>query len=168
MLISIIVAISENKAIGKDNNLPWHLPLDLKHFKNLTLGHSIIMGRKTYESIGKPLPGRTSIIITNNKTYTAEGCVIKHSLADALSHAQSIGDSEAFIIGGSSLFKEGLEKASKIYLTKVHAEVDGDTFFKFDPTNWKETSSESHDVDTTHKFPFTFITLEKSVGEVGV
>ncbi|HEX8549720.1 MAG TPA: dihydrofolate reductase [Cytophagaceae bacterium] len=167
MLISLIVAISKNKAIGKDNNLPWHLPLDLKHFKNLTMGHCIVMGRKTFESIGKPLPGRTNIIITNNKDYQAPGCIVKHSLSEGLREAELQGEQEAFIIGGSSLFKETLEKASKIYLTKVHAEVDGDTFFKFDQKDWKETSSESHDVDSTHKFPFTFYTLERTTGKMG-
>ena len=139
MIISLIFAMDERNGIGKDNRLPWHLPADLQFFKRLTTGHSMIMGRKTYESIGRPLPNRTSIVITNQKSFRpAEGVVVKHSLKDALDYAQGSGETEVFIIGGASVAKEVLHKADRFYLTRIHHEFDADVFFpEFDMDKWE-------------------------------
>ncbi|MHC1702979.1 MAG: dihydrofolate reductase [Tenuifilaceae bacterium] len=127
MTISIIVAVAENQAIGFDNHLLWHLSEDLKRFKSLTLGHHIIMGRKTYESIGKPLPGRVNIVISRQENLNIEGCKIAKSIEEALEIAKN--DSEVFIIGGGEIYQQTLPIANRIYLTRVHASYPGDTFF---------------------------------------
>ena len=125
--ISIIVAIASNNAIGNNNQLIWHIPEDLKRFKALTMGHHIIMGRKTWESIGRPLPGRTSIVVTRDPHYKAEGCTIANSLEQAIELSRD--DSEIFVIGGGELYAQALPLASKLYVTHVHREFEGDTFF---------------------------------------
>ena len=141
MKISILVAASENNVIGKDNKLIWHISHDLKRFKMLTMGHHIIMGRKTFESIGKALPGRINVVITRNKDYKAEDCIIVHSIDEALSVAKD--DNEAFVIGGEAIFKETLPLAGKLYLTRIHKTFEGDAFLpEFDVTQWKETDRE--------------------------
>ncbi len=127
MIISIIVAVAENNAIGYDNHLLWHISEDLKRFKSLTTGHHIIMGRKTYESVGKPLPGRINIVISRQANYNVEGCLVAKSLEEALELAKL--DSEVFIIGGGEIYKQSLQIADKVYLTRVHAGFAGDTFF---------------------------------------
>src|SRR5690349_21170892 len=127
MTISIIVALSENNVVGINNQLPWHLSADLKRVKALTMGHHLIMGRKTFESIGRPLPGRTNVIITRDRNYQAEGCVVVGSLMEALDKAKE--DNEAFIFGGGEIFKEGLPKVNKIYMTRIHQHFEGDTHF---------------------------------------
>lgn len=156
--LSIIVAMSDNNVIGKDNTLPWHLPADLRHFKGLTMNHPIIMGRKTHESIGRALPGRKNIVITRDRNYKAEGCTIAHSLEDAL---QAAGDGEVFIIGGATIYTLALPLADKLYLTRVHTTIpDGDTFFTFTSADWKETSQETH--PATEDTPsYSFITYIK-------
>lgn len=126
-IISLIVAIAQNSVIGKNNTLPWHLPEDLKRFKTLTMGHHIIMGRKTYESLGRLLPGRTTVIVTRNQNYLVAGALIAYSLADAV--AQCAGDDEVFVIGGAELYQQALLMADKLYLTKIAADFDGDAFF---------------------------------------
>ena len=137
MTISIIVAQAENRVIGKDNELIWYIPDDLKRFKQLTTGHHIIMGRKTYEPIGHPLPNRTTLIITRQKDYQAKGCLIVHSLDDAIKLAKD--DKEAFIIGGSQIYQLALEKADKLYLTQIHKDFAGDCFFpKIADDNWEK------------------------------
>lgn len=142
-MITLIAALAENRVIGKDNDLIWHLSADLKRFKALTTGHHIIMGRKTFESIGKPLPNRTTVIITRNTDYQVEGCITAHSLEAALDQAK--GDDQAFIIGGAEIYKQALCLVDRMELTRVEAEFDGDAFFpEFNEENWTCTHSERH------------------------
>ena len=139
---SLIVAFANHSVIGINNTLPWHLPEDLKRFRALTMGHHIIMGRKTYESLGRLLPGRTTIIVTRNKDYKVEGALIAHSLQAALMLSGS--DSEPFLIGGAELYKAGISYAKKLYVTEVNASYDGDAFFPYiDLTQWQEIDRES-------------------------
>ncbi|MCF2516660.1 dihydrofolate reductase [Dyadobacter sp. CY351] len=162
MQISIIVAVSENGVIGKDNQLLWRLPDDLKHFKQLTLGHPMIMGRKTFESIGKPLPGRTSIVITSQKDFNAEGILVAHSLDEALDVARSLEESEAFVIGGGEIYKQSMPLADRLYVTEVKTIIDGDTYFEItDPGAWKETERIVREVDERHKWKFEFVNYIK-------
>ena len=162
MTISIIAAISENNAIGKDNKLPWHLPADLKHFKSLTIGHHIIMGRKTFESIGKPLPGRTTIIITRKTGYKADGCIIVSSIENAISAVKN--DSECFIIGGAEIFNQTVPLADKIYLTRIHQHIEGDTFFPdIAPGLWNKISEERNNPDEKNEYDYSFITYSKKI-----
>ena len=162
MLISIIVAVAENGAIGKDNQLLWRLPDDLKRFKALTLGHPIIMGRKTFDSIGKPLPGRTSIVITRNTDFQHEGVIVVHNIADALKEARKLNSEEAFIIGGGELYKLTQPIADKLYITEVETSIDGDTFFQIDnPDDWTETERTVHQADEKHFFAFNFVDYVK-------
>lgn len=155
--LSIIVAVANNNVIGQNNTMPWHLPEDLKRFKSLTMGHHIIMGRKTYESLGRLLPGRTTVIVTRNKHYHVEGAIIVHSLEQAIEACQD--DDEVFLIGGAELYQIGLKHASKLYVTEVHAEVDGDTFLPvFDLVRWQETSRERHEAD--NGLAFSYVSYE--------
>ncbi|HAN19979.1 MAG TPA: dihydrofolate reductase [Bacteroidales bacterium] len=159
-MISIIVAVAENNVIGKDNNLIWHLPKDLKHFKETTTGHYVIQGRKTFESCGKPLPNRTNVIITRDKNYKAEGCIVVHSLQEALDFAKN--ESEIFIIGGGNIYKQALPIADRIYLTKVHHVFDGDTFFpEINMNEWIEKSRHDFEPDEKNKYPFSILILDK-------
>lgn len=156
--LTLIVAAAENDVIGKDNQLIWHLSDDLKRFKNLTSNHCMIMGRKTFESFGKPLPNRTHIIITRQQNYPVpSGVIVVHNLEDALIAAKN--DSQPFIIGGGEIYKEAMDYADKIELTRVHERFDGDTFFpQIDPSVWKETERNLHQKDENHNYSFSFIT----------
>lgn len=157
MTISIIVAITDNNIIGKGNAMPWHLPADLKYFRERTTGHHIIMGRKTFESIGggKPLPNRVSIIITNQIDYKAEGCLVAHSLEEAISLAAN--ETELFIIGGKQIYEQAIPLANKLYITRIHQNIDGDTSFPhFDDTQWLLTESTQREADEKNKFTLTF------------
>ena len=158
-MISMIVAADENNVIGKDNDLIWHLPDDLKFFKQKTSGHCIIMGRNTFESVGRPLPNRTNIIITRDKNYVADGCEIVHSLEDALKLAEN--DSEPFIVGGEQIYRLALPVAERIYLTRVHHEFDGDRHFPELEDEWVNVESIAHPTDEKHDYAFTFNTYEK-------
>jgi dihydrofolate reductase len=141
--LSLIVAMAKNQVIGVNNTLPWHLPEDLKHFKALTMGHHIIMGRKTYESLGRLLPGRTTVLVTRNKAYKLEGALIANSLEKAIELCKN--DTEPFLIGGAELYKEGLKHATKLYLTKVNAEFSGDAFFEnIDSNDWMLIEKKDH------------------------
>lgn len=143
MSLSIIVAMDLNRVIGVDNTLPWHLPEDLKRFKALTMGHCVIMGRKTFESIGKALPGRTNIVVTRRSDYAAKGCTVVHSLEEALAAAKD--DPEPFLIGGAELFEQALPRAAKIYLTRVETRVPrGDVYFPELSADWKLFHEEAH------------------------
>jgi len=156
-VISILVAASRNGVIGANNKLPWHLPADLKRFKQLTMGHPILLGRKTFESIGKPLPGRTNIVITRQKNFQACGTTVVHSLEEALLLCEN--EKEAFVIGGSEIYKQALPVADRIYLTRVNQDFEGDTtLFEIDPKIWKEISREDFPADP---LPHTFITLNR-------
>lgn len=159
--LTLIVAAAENNAIGKDNKLIWHLSDDLKRFKNLTSGHHIIMGRKTFESFPKPLPNRTHIVITRQENYkVAEGIIVVNTLSDAIDAAKS--DSQPFVIGGGEIYKQALPLASKIELTRVHETFVADTFFpEIDTSIWKETAKTFHPKDEKNDFAFSFITYEK-------
>lgn len=157
--ISLIVAVANNHVIGVNNTLPWHLPEDLKRFRALTTGHHIIMGRKTYESLGRLLPGRTTVIVTRNKAYHVEGALIAGSLEEAI--ALCNGDSEAFVIGGAELYKDALKLADKLYLTEIVLQVEGDAFFpEFQKSEWKETSREAH--TSAQGLPFSYITYSRN------
>jgi len=161
MTLSIIVALSENNVVGINNQLPWHLSADLKRVKALTMGHHLIMGRKTFESIGKPLPGRTNVIITRNKNFKAEGCVVVSSLNEALEKSKD--DSEAFIFGGGEIFREALPKVTKIYMTRIHRNIDGDTRFPDLVTKeWKEISRQDFKADEKNDYDYSFINLERN------
>jgi dihydrofolate reductase len=160
MKLSLIVAVAENGVIGHNNQLIWHLPNDLKQFKRLTTGHCIIMGRKTFESIGKPLPNRTSIIISRNSDFQIEGCITVDSLENAISAAKKIEQEEAFIIGGAEIYRLALPIIDKIYLTEVHHAYEGDTFFpEIDKTIWQETHREDFEIDEKHSVKYSFVEL---------
>ena len=164
MTISLIVAAAENNVIGKDNQIPWHLPNDMKFFKNTTWGMPIIMGRKTFESLNnKALPGRKNIVITRQKDWKAEGVVAVNNWADALFVATETDCNEVFIIGGGELFKDTIDNADKIYFTKVHTIIDGDVFFPaINEKKWKITSKKDCYADDKHAFDYTFETWEKA------
>lgn len=162
MLISFVVAASENNVIGKDNQLPWHLPNDLKFFKNITWAMPVIMGRKTFLSFGKPLPGRTNIVVTRKEDWKAEGTIVVHDLDGALEAAGKTDAKEAFVIGGGEIFKQFLPKADKIYLTRVHAIIEGNAFFpEFSETEWKLTSNLDFSADEKHKYAYSFQLWER-------
>ena len=163
MIVSLIVAMDEKRGIGIDGGLPWHLPADLRQFKSLTMGHHIIMGRKTYESIGRPLPGRIMVVITRNPAYQAEGCLIAHSLESAIEKARQCGENEAFIIGGGEVFTEAIELADRIYLTLVHANFPVNIYFpEYSPEDWEEVESEFNPADEKNQYPFTFKILSRN------
>jgi dihydrofolate reductase len=161
MIHSIIVAQSQNHVIGINNTLPWHLPADLKRFKAITMGHHMIMGRKTYESIGKPLPGRTSIVITRNKDLKYEGCVMAYSLEEAFKIAQRNNETEAFVIGGADLIKQAIESCDKLYLTTIHQDFEGDTFLNELSSDWKVIEHTDHAPDEKNLYSYSFITFKK-------
>ena len=156
--LTIIAAAGENDAIGKDNQLIWHLSDDLNRFKSLTNGHHIIMGRKTFETFSKPLANRTHVVITRQENYKVpDGVIVVRSLSDALTLAQN--DDQPFIIGGGEIYKQAMDVADKIELTRIHQNFEGDTFFpKIDPSIWKEVGNTFHNADEKHKHEFSFIT----------
>lgn len=156
-MISIIVALGKNNAIGRKNKLLWHIPDDLRHFKNITTGNIIVMGRKTYESIGRPLPNRTNIIITNDKKFKAEGCLVKHSLDEVLDEAKAYKDKEVFIIGGGQIYEQALPHAEKLYLTLVNDEPEADVFFP-DYSDFKNRVSEEEHEQNGLRFKFIELT----------
>lgn len=161
-ILSIIAAAAENNALGKDNDLLWHLPDDFKRFKKLTSGHKIIMGRKTFESFPKPLPNRTHIIITRDLNYTVDhiDCIVVHSMREALQLLKE--DSLSYIIGGGEIYKLGLEYANQIELTRVHGSFKADTFFPdFDESKWQLINEEYHPKDERHNYDFTYLTYMK-------
>lgn len=161
MQIILVAAHAQNRVIGKDNDLVWRLPKDFKHFKELTLGHPIIMGRKTFESLGKPLPGRTSIIITRDEHYQQESCIVVHSLNEAIQEARKL-DEEIYVIGGSQIYAQALPLANKMYLTEVKATPEGDALFpEFSKNEWKETARQSFPKDEKHDYAFDFVTWER-------
>lgn len=162
MKISLIVAAAENNIIGKDNDLPWKLPDDMKFFVRTTKGHHILTGRKNLESFGKLLPNRTNIVLTRDKSYRFEGAEIFNDLKKAIEFAKNNGEEELMIIGGGEIYKQTLPFANRVYLTRVHTEIEGDTIFPTLGKEWKEISSEYHPKDEKHKFDFTFKIFEKS------
>ena len=161
MIVSLIVAFDRNRAIGHHNQLPWHLPADLRHFKDITMGHSIVMGRKTFESIGKPLPGRRSVVVTNNPGYWQEGITIVHSIEQAMHDLKD--ESEIFIIGGAQIFRHGLDLADRMYTTLIHHSFEADTWFpEIDLNVWKEVRREDHSRDVKNPYDYSFINYERA------
>jgi len=161
-MISIIVAASENNAIGKNNQLLWHLPNDLKYFKNITWGGVVVMGRKTFESVGKPLPGRINIVITKQPDWKAEGIVVSNNIDDALSKAYETNCKEIFIIGGGQIYQEILPNTDRIYLTRVHVQLEADTFFpSIDETEWLLTSHRDCPADEKNIYSHSFQVWDK-------
>jgi dihydrofolate reductase len=161
-IISAIVAMAENRAIGKGNQMPWHLPADLKHFKAITTGHPIIMGRKTFESIGKALPNRTNIVITRDAAFKADGCIVANSIEKGIKEATSHATDEIFVIGGAEIYKQSLPLIQRIYLTVVHKEFEGDAFFpQLEKNEWKEVGHETHPAEEVNVYSYSFLKLEK-------
>lgn len=155
--LSVIAALARNRVIGRDNDLPWHLPEDLKRFRALTMGHHIVMGRKTYESLGRLLPGRTTVIVTRNHDYQVPGAVVVHSLEEAMTACGA--DPEVFLIGGAELYQQSLALAGRLYLTEIDAEFEGDAYFPaFSQDDWRETARESH--TSGEGLPFSYVTYE--------
>lgn len=164
MKISMIAAVARNYTIGAGDKLPWEMPADMRFFMETTRGHHVIMGRKSFEDIGKPLQGRTNIVVTRQASYQANGVFIAHSLDEAIALARQNNEAEAFIIGGERLFTEGLQKANKIYLTWIHADFEGDTHFpRFDPKQWREIERTDCASDTKNPYPYSFTTLTKAL-----
>jgi len=162
MRISIIAILAANNVIGRDNQLPWYLPADLKRFKALTTGHHMIMGRKTFDSLGKPLPGRTNVVVTRSADFCgAPGIVVVPSIDAALDVAK--GDAEIFIAGGAQIYEQMIHRAGRMYLTRIHADFDGDTLFPDfdDVTEWQLTDSEHHEADEKNAWPYSFLTYER-------
>jgi dihydrofolate reductase len=159
--VSLIVAMARNRVIGVNNTLPWHLPADLKHFKALTMGHHIVMGRKTYESIGKPLPGRTSVVVTRNADYARPGVVVVNSLAAAISACGD--DGEIFVIGGAELYRQAITLADRIYLTEIDADISGDAHFtELDRKLWHEAVRVSHAPDEKNLYHYHFVVYDRN------
>ena len=159
-MITLIAAAAENNALGKDNQLVWHLPDDFKRFKQITSGHYIIMGRKTFESFPKPLPNRTHVIITRQKNYKVDGCIVVNSIEDAIKACPK--EEDVFIIGGADIYNQSIDFADKIELTRVHANFEADAFFPdINLNNWKLIFEEKHVQDEKHNFDFTFQTFVK-------
>jgi dihydrofolate reductase len=164
MKVCLIVAMDEARGIGIKNRLPWRLPDDLQRFKTITMGHHIIMGRKTYESIGRALPGRANIIVTRNRSFQAKGCAITHSLEGAINLAKAQGEEEVFVIGGAEIYSQALQIADRIYLTIVHTKSKADTRFpKFDLSEWVTTSEEYKPADEANEYSMTFKIIDKTV-----
>jgi dihydrofolate reductase len=160
MKISIIVAMASNGVIGRDNQLPWHLPADLKHFKQTTMGKPILMGRKTWESIGRPLPGRTNIVITRDSTYLAAGCEVVNSIEAAITAAGE--QDEVMVIGGAELYRQVLPDTDTIYLTRIHEAFEGDTCFpEMHNTEWHQVERIDHEADEKNSHDYSFIRLER-------
>lgn len=160
MSLSIIVAMARNRTIGINNTLPWRCPEDLKHFKALTMGHHMIMGRKTFDSIGKPLPGRTTVVVTRDRHLKIEGCLIAHSLQDAIKLCEK--DSETFIVGGADIYAQSLALADTLYITEMQQDAEGDVHFpEVDKDRWSEISREVHNQETPQPLEYHFATYRK-------
>lgn len=159
-LISLIAAMDENRVIGIDNRLPWKLPADLQYFREVTMGKPILMGRKTYESIGRPLPGRTNIVLTSDPAFTADGCTIVHSVEEGLGAAA--GSEEVMVIGGASLYRHMLPIAHRLYVTLIHAEFEGDTWFpEIEAGEWREVERVDHPADERNVYRYSFVRYER-------
>jgi dihydrofolate reductase len=166
LIISLIAAVSKNHVIGKNNDLPWNLPDDMKFFMNTTKAHHCIMGRKNYESIPekfRPLPNRTNIVVTRQKDFQAPGCIVVNAIDKGLTIARENGEAETFIIGGAEIYRSTMEQTNRMYLTEIDAVIEGDTYFpEFDKKIWKEIKRQHHVADERHKFAFDFVVYEKN------
>jgi dihydrofolate reductase len=160
MRVSLVVAASDNGVIGRDNGLPWHLPADLRHFKQLTMGHPVLMGRRTHESIGRPLPGRLNLVLTRDRDYRAGGCRVVHDFPGA---REAAGDApELMVIGGDAVYREALPRADRVHLTRVHTRLQGDAYFPdLDVGEWRETERTFRPADAANPFDLSFVLLER-------
>lgn len=158
--VTLVVAAAEGGVIGRHGAMPWHLPADLAHFKRVTMGHPIVMGRKTYASIGRALPGRLNVVVTRDRAFAAPGVTAAHSLDEALA---ACGDAaEVMVIGGGELYREALPRAARVHLTRVHASIDGDTYFPaLEPAEWHETAREERPADAANPHAMAFLTFER-------
>lgn len=167
MIISLIAALSKNRVIGRNNDLPWHLPDDMKYFMQTTKGHHVIMGRKNYDSIPqkfRPLPNRTNIVVTHQKNFMASNCKIVNTIETGIAMARAATETELFIIGGSEIYALGLPYANRLYLTEIESTIEGDTYFPVISKNeWKEMSRTHHQTDARHIYGFDFVIYEKEV-----
>ncbi len=162
MIISCIVAMARNRVIGLDNNIPWYLPADLKYFRKTTTGHSVIMGRNCYASIGKPLPQRTNIIVTRDPFFISTNCIVARSIPEALKEAHHNGETEAFIIGGGQIYEQTTDLWDRLYLTEVELDVHGDVYFpELDMSQWNLVSREDHDRDAKNEYDYSFKIFER-------
>ena len=160
-IVSLLAAAGTNDVIGVANGLPWHLPADLRYLKKTTLGHPVLMGRKTYDSVGKPLPGRLNVVITRATDFAPEGVVVVHSLDEAL--ARNYDCDEIFILGGAEIYRQSIDRADRIYLTRIETAPEGDAFFpKIDPSKWKLVSREEHEPDEKNKYRYAFEVWERN------
>ena len=167
MIISQIVAASLNNVIGKDNGLPWHMPTDMAYFKNKTWGHHIVTGRRNYEAEGKALPGRVNIVLTRNPDYQISDGMVVNKLKDAIDIARKSGEKELFIVGGEEIYKLAMPVTDRIYLTRIHAEVEGDTFYpELDMKTWKEVSIDSRKADEKNPYDYDFIVYERQRDQI--
>lgn len=156
-MVSLIVAMSSNRVIGRDGDLPWHLPADLRHFKKTTMGHHLIIGRATWDELGRPLPGRTMVVVTRNRGFSVDGVLVAHSVEDALSMVR--GDEDPFIGGGAEIYRQALEAemVDRLHITRIHAEVEGDTFFPdIDLDEWLLVDRVDHPADEKNEFAYAF------------
>jgi dihydrofolate reductase len=166
MLVSLIVAVANNGVIGKQGKLPWHLPADLRYFQRVTMGHHVIMGRTTYESIDpkfRPLRGRVNVVLSRDPSYRQRGCIAAHTIDEALAIARAAAESEAFVAGGAQVYRAALALADRVYLTRVDASVDGEAVFPaLDATEWVESSRRVHEADENNAFRCTFLVCERA------
>lgn len=160
-ILSAILAMDQNGLIGDHGNLPWHLPADLQHFKKTTLNHVVIMGRKTYLSIGKPLPHRTNIILTHDASFTAKDCLIAHSREEAISLAKKVEPKEMFIIGGAEIYQTFMSLIKRFYITEIAHTFTGDAYFTWHREEWREISRDSHEPDEKNRYPYSFMVFER-------
>ena len=167
MKVSLIAALSTNNVIGRNNQVPWRQSADMKRYKALTMGHHLLTGRKTWESMGRPLPGRTTVVITRDPNYRAEGVIVVGSLEEAVRLAREAGDDEAFINGGAQVYAQSMHLADRMYLTRVHAEVEGDAFFPDfdDVSEWHLVDSEHFEADEKNQYPYSFLLYERAGSE---
>lgn len=162
MTLSAITAVSQNNVIGLHNDLPWHLPADMRFFKSTTMGHVVVLGRKSYEAFGKAYPGRTNIVITRQQDYTLPDAIVVHSLEEAIQKAKTIEQQEIFILGGAQIFGQSMPLIDRIYLTRIYQDFDGDAFFPMmDMKEWKLVKDEKHDPDEKNKYTYAFQTWER-------
>lgn len=166
MIVSSIVAVTRNGVIGKDNDIPWDLPKDMRYFKKTTMNHHIIMGRKNYEAMGNPLPKRTNIILTRDPFYISSSALVAHSIEEALSIAFDNGEEEAFIIGGGEIYKQSMPYWDRFYITEIEADIEGDVYFpEVDYSEWKLVSEEAHQKDDKNPYNFVFKVYERKATE---
>jgi dihydrofolate reductase len=161
--VSIIVAAAANGVIGRDGGLPWRLPADLRHFKRTTMGHHLVVGRRTWEEVGRPLPGRTMVVVTRDPALGIPGVVVVSSLQEAVAVAVGAGDDEVFVAGGGEIYRQAMAMAHRVYLTRIHADIEGDTTFpELDGEAWRLVSREDHEADEGNPYPYSFLVYERA------